>query len=273
MLVPSPHGFPRCHSLVPGVDYLLLPDNEALSSDLYATPAGAHGALVPVVRRMTVVRATSAPQLCFGQSEAEAQLAGAAAPGAPGQRPLAPAGGKPGKRPRAAQQQQAQQATAEQPHAAAPPPPPQQQPESGKKVGGLMGRVGNVPSVCKGPAAALQPFVPRLAQHVVTTCSVLFSLPPICRRRRKSGERARRRLPPAFPRQQRRRRQQQRRRRRQRRQRRLAQRRRRKRCEARRGSPNHTVQQQPWSTWSGLRWQAMSFDPIPRLLGSDFWLR
>ncbi|PSC72453.1 hypothetical protein C2E20_4164 [Micractinium conductrix] len=147
-------GF-RGRCTVQGVDYLLLPDNEALSSDLYATPAGAHGALVPVVRRMTVVRATSAPQLCFGQSEAEAQLAGAAAPGAPGQRPLAPAGGKPGKRPRAAQQQQAQQATAEQPHAAAPPPPPQQQqPESGKKKKKEKRRKGEAEAPAGIPTAA-----------------------------------------------------------------------------------------------------------------------
>ncbi|KAI7840497.1 hypothetical protein COHA_005796 [Chlorella ohadii] len=71
-------GF-RGRCTVDGVDYLLLPDQEALSADLFATPSSPSGSVAPVARRLTVVRTTDAPAVCFAQT-AEELAAAAVAP-------------------------------------------------------------------------------------------------------------------------------------------------------------------------------------------------
>lgn len=45
---------------------MLVPEAEALSAELFATPPDPIGSLVPITRRMTVARTTPAPMLCFG---------------------------------------------------------------------------------------------------------------------------------------------------------------------------------------------------------------
>ena len=48
------------------VEYLLVPEDAAMTASLYATPSSAQGCVAPIARRMTVVRASQAPLLCFG---------------------------------------------------------------------------------------------------------------------------------------------------------------------------------------------------------------
>ena len=46
----------------------MVPDSEAGPAQLYASPRTLSGPFVPVTRRVMVLRATTAPALCFGQS-------------------------------------------------------------------------------------------------------------------------------------------------------------------------------------------------------------
>eukprot|EP00887_Chlorella_sp_A99_P000605 scaffold5.g605.t1 len=56
------HG--RCK--VDGAEFLLMPDPDAGPGRVFASPAGPAARFVPVARRLTVLRATLAPALCFG---------------------------------------------------------------------------------------------------------------------------------------------------------------------------------------------------------------
>lgn len=71
-------GF-RGRCTIDGVDYMLVPDQQALSADLFATPTSPAGSVVPIARRLTVVRTTDAPAVCFAQT-AEELAAAALAP-------------------------------------------------------------------------------------------------------------------------------------------------------------------------------------------------
>ncbi|KAI3438968.1 hypothetical protein D9Q98_001382 [Chlorella vulgaris] len=68
---PNPADGFRGNCMVKGVEYVLVPEAEALSAELFATPASERGSLVPITRRMTVARCTMAPMTCFGQQEME----------------------------------------------------------------------------------------------------------------------------------------------------------------------------------------------------------
>lgn len=60
-------GF-RGRCAVGGQEYLLVPEPTVGATAVYATPASPDGEFVPVARRLTVLRTTGAPQLCFGQA-------------------------------------------------------------------------------------------------------------------------------------------------------------------------------------------------------------
>ena len=76
-LSPAPHlWLPICGCA--GAEYVLVPEPEALSAALFATPASEHGSLVPVTRRMTVARVSAALLVCFGQDGRELGKAGMA---------------------------------------------------------------------------------------------------------------------------------------------------------------------------------------------------
>lgn len=74
---PTPSLSITCVSRLAGVEYLLVPEQDALQGDVFATPSSPHGSMVPVARRMTVVRPSAAPLVCFGRDEA-AEAAAAA---------------------------------------------------------------------------------------------------------------------------------------------------------------------------------------------------
>ncbi|EFN51659.1 expressed protein [Chlorella variabilis] len=74
----DPEDGVRGHCTIKGAEYVLVPEPEALSAALFATPASEHGSLVPVTRRMTVARVSAAPLVCFGQDGRELGKAGMA---------------------------------------------------------------------------------------------------------------------------------------------------------------------------------------------------
>ena len=49
--------------------YELVSDREASGVPVYATPSGRRGQLARVARRVTALRTTQAPQICFGAEE------------------------------------------------------------------------------------------------------------------------------------------------------------------------------------------------------------